>query len=122
VYAVAKGLQWKYPELYGEDRVVMLMGGLHIEMAIQNMIGKWLASSGWTDIFLKAGVATAGRCESLLKSSHVKRTRYAHEVSLSVSALYILRNEAYLADVNDTMESLEAWVSRRCTDSAQFLY
>ena len=120
VYAVAKALQWKYPDLYGEDRIVMMMGGLHIEMAIQNIIGKWLAGSGWTDIFLKAGVATAGRCESLLRSSHVKRTRYAHEVS--VAALYVLRNEAYLADVNDTPESLESWVSRRCADSAQFLY
>ena len=120
VYALAKAVQWKYPDLYGEDRLVMMMGGLHIEMAVQNMIGKWLAGSGWTDIFIKAGVATTGRCESLLKSSHVKRTRYAHEVSLA--ALYILRNEAHLADVDDTPESLEPWVLRRCTDSAQFLY
>ena len=51
----------------------MMMGGLHIEIAIQNMIGKWLTGSGWTDMFLKAEVATSGRCESLLKSSHVKK-------------------------------------------------
>jgi len=68
---------------YSEDRMALMMGGLHMEMAIQNMIGKWLAGSSWTDIFLKAGIATAGRCESLLKVSHVKRTRYAHEVSLA---------------------------------------
>ena len=78
VFTVAKYIQWKCSNLYGEDKVVMMMGGLHIEMAILNMIGKWLASSGWTDIFLKADIATSGRSESLLKSSHVRRARYAH--------------------------------------------
>jgi len=120
VYAIAKAVQWRYPDLNGEHKVVMMMGGLHIEMAIQNMIGKWLSGSGWTEMFLKAGIATSGRCESLLKSSHVKRTRYAHEVSLA--ALYILRNDAYRADVKDAQLSLESWVSSQCTDSAQFLY
>jgi len=40
VNAIAKYVQWKYPDLYGEDRIVMMIGGLHIEMAIQDMIGK----------------------------------------------------------------------------------
>ena len=75
VYAVAKYVQWKFPDLHGEDKVVLMMGGLHTEMAIQNLLGKWFSGSGWTEMFLKADVATAGRCESLLKSSHVKRTR-----------------------------------------------
>jgi len=78
-----KAPRWKYPDLYSEDRIVMLMGGLHIEMVIQNMIGKWPPGSGWTDILRKVGVATAGMCKSLLKSSHVKRSRYTHEVSLT---------------------------------------
>lgn len=99
VYALAKYIQWKFPNLYGEDQVIMIMGGWNIEMAIQNMIGKWLVSSGWTEIFLKAQIATPGRSESLLKSSHVKKTRYAHESSLS--ALYILRNDAYLQHKKD---------------------
>jgi len=34
-------------------------------------------------MFLKAKIATSGRCELYLKSSHVKRTRYAHKVSLA---------------------------------------
>ena len=120
VYAIAKYIQWKFPTPYGEDKIVMMLGGLHIEMAVQNMIGKWLAGSGWTEMFIKAEVATSGRSESLLKSSHVKRTRYAHEVSLA--AMSILRNDAYnsISDNND--ESLEAWMLRRCSESAQFLY
>jgi len=120
VYAICKSIHWTYPELYGEDRMVLMMGGLHIEMAIQNMTGKWLADSGWTDIFLKAKTATAWQCESLLKSPHVKRTRYAHEVSLA--SLFILRNEAYSAGTEDRSESFESWVSRQCKESVQFLY
>jgi len=55
VYAVAKYVQWKYPDLYGENKIVLMMGGLHIEMAVQNLVGKWLSGSGWTAVlkFLK---------------------------------------------------------------------
>jgi len=50
----------------------------------------------------------------------VKRTRYAHEVSLA--SLFILRNEAYSAGTEDRSESFESWVSRQCKESVQFLY
>jgi len=113
VYAVAKYVQWKYPDLYGENKIVLMMGGLHIEMAVQNLIGKWLSGSGWSEMFLKADVATSGRCEAMLKSSYIKRTRYAHKVSLA--ALFIGRNEAYKTDCKDVVESLDVWVSRRCS-------
>ena len=64
VYAIAKNLQWRFPALYGEDKIIIMMGGLHIEMAIQNLIGKWLLDSGWADMFTftKAEIATSGRC------------------------------------------------------------
>ena len=109
VYAVAKFVPWKFLDLYGEDKVVMMLGRLHIEMAVKNMVGKCPAGSGWTDMFLKANVATSGRSESLLKSSHVKRTRYAHEVSLA--ALHILRNDAFVVDSANSAESLEDWIA-----------
>ena len=46
VYSLGKQVQWIYPEMYGEDQVVMMMGGLHIEMAFLNTIGDWLEGSG----------------------------------------------------------------------------
>ena len=46
VYAICKSIQWTYPELYGEDRMVLMMGGLHMEMSVQNMTGKWLDGNG----------------------------------------------------------------------------
>ena len=31
LYAVAKNIQWNMPERYGEDKLVVMLGGLHIE-------------------------------------------------------------------------------------------
>ena len=33
LYALAKQVQWKWPDEYGEDKYVVMFGGLHIEMA-----------------------------------------------------------------------------------------
>ena len=33
LFALAKQIQWKWPEKYGEDNMVVMFGGLHIEMA-----------------------------------------------------------------------------------------
>jgi len=90
VYAVAKYIQWKYPNLCGENKLVMMMGGLHIEMAIQNMLGKWLAGSGWTDMFLKAGIATVGRCGSVWTPSQSCGTFSTLQWSLVLTPATIL--------------------------------
>ena len=34
LFALAKLIQWKWPEVYGESMHVVMMGGLHIEMAL----------------------------------------------------------------------------------------
>jgi hypothetical protein len=45
LFALAKHIQWEIPE-FGEDKFVVMMGGLHIEMASFKMLGKWLSGSG----------------------------------------------------------------------------
>ena len=65
----------------------MMLGGLHIEMVILNMLGKWLDGSGWSSALVEAGVATSGRAAALLSASHVKRS--------FIASLYILQNSAY---------------------------
>ena len=47
IYAVAKKVQWHWPEFYGEDKFVIMFGGLHIEMAALKSIGTLLRDSGW---------------------------------------------------------------------------
>ena len=42
LYALAKQIQWHWPEKYGEDKFVLVFGGLHIEMAAFSSIGNLL--------------------------------------------------------------------------------
>ncbi len=39
LYAIAKQIQWKWPEMYGGDKFVVMFGGLHIEMAALKTLG-----------------------------------------------------------------------------------
>ena len=52
----------------------MMFGGLHIEMALWNMLGDYLAGSGWTISLIDAGIASSGTADSFLKASHLTRT------------------------------------------------
>ena len=39
LYTIAKDIQWSWPSMYGEEKYVVLMGGLHIEMVLLNVLG-----------------------------------------------------------------------------------
>lgn len=93
LYALAKQIQWSWPETYGEDHFVIILGGLHIEMASLKVICDWLEDSGWTEALVQANITSPGKAEAFLKASHIKRTRYAHEVT--ASSLYILLKKSH---------------------------
>ena len=93
LYALAKQIQWKLPDKYGEDKFVVMFGGLHIEMAALKTIGDWLRGSGWAQALVQAEIATAGTADSFYRASHVMRTRRAHQ--LTAAALHILKHRAY---------------------------
>lgn len=84
LYALLKQLQYTVPEKYGEDKIFIMMGGLHIEMAALKVIGQWLKGSGWVETLVQAKVTTQGRSESMLQATNVSRTRYAHQVNTLV--------------------------------------
>ena len=42
VYALLKQIQWKYPNMFGEDSFVIMMGGLHLEMTMLAVLGLML--------------------------------------------------------------------------------
>ena len=48
IYAVAKQIQWHWLDQYGEEKLVMMFGGLHIETAAPKSIVTLLRDSGWT--------------------------------------------------------------------------
>ena len=115
LFALAKEIQWRHPDTMGEDKLVIMLGGLHIELAVLKAIGYWLSGSGWTEAVAQAGITSAGRAESLVTSAHITRTRYAHQVT--ASSLYILQQRAYkkhLESVEDTSSFLD-W----CKDQAK---
>ncbi|GFO04547.1 hypothetical protein PoB_003105200 [Plakobranchus ocellatus] len=92
LFAIAKQIQWNWPNDYGEDKFVMLLGGLHLEMASLATIDL-LDGSGWAHALTQANIATPGTAESFLKTAHVTWTRHAHQVT--ASALSILLHTAY---------------------------
>lgn len=59
LYALANQIQWTWPE-YGEDKCVVMFGGLHIEMSALRSLGALLQDSGWTSSLVEAGVASSG--------------------------------------------------------------
>ena len=73
IYAVAKQVQWHWPEFYGEDKFVMMFGGLHIKMAALKSIGTLLRDSGWTGALVEAGIASPGTADSFLTASRNDR-------------------------------------------------
>ena len=63
--------------LYGEDKFVILLGGLHTEVTGYKVLSHWLEGSGWVEVLQEAVVAKPGIAESFVKISHVTRTQHA---------------------------------------------
>ena len=121
VYALGKQVQWQFPEYFGEDKFVFMMGGLHIEMATLSMIGDWLEGSEWSELLVAAQIHSCGTADSILSASHVKRSRYAHQVSLA--ALHLLLKKAFSKEIEQRSEmSYDEWVTCKREKSVQFEY
>ena len=78
LYTLAKQIQWERADIYGKCSYVVMMGGLHIEMALLKMVGHWLNNSRWDSALVQADITTHGRADALLKAAHITRSRYAH--------------------------------------------
>ena len=123
LFALAKTIQWNWPNTYGEEKFVIMMGGLHTEMAAWKTLGDWLENCGCTPLLVDANFCTSGKADSFLKASHVSRTRYAHQVT--ACCLFILMHKAYqefcqsLSD-NNIRLSFEEWRSNKAAASPHF--
>lgn len=67
LFALAKKLQWSKAATYGESRLVMLLGGFHIEKAFLGVLGQLLDKSSWVHIVANSGITTEGTAEAALK-------------------------------------------------------
>lgn len=114
LFAIAKQIQWEKADLYGEEKYVVMMGGLHVEMASLKMAGHWLDKSGWDSALVQADITTRGRADGILKAAHITRSRYAHQVS--ACSLYILQrkaNKEYTASRESSDVAFEIWVQEK---------
>lgn len=75
LFAIAKFVQWKWPLTHGEDKHVVMLGGLHTEMALWKALGELLNGSGWTTALSDSQVASQGTADSYLSVYHLTRTR-----------------------------------------------
>ena len=111
--AMAKQIQWYWPEDYGGDKFVIMLGGLHIGMTALKSIGSMLEDSGWTSAHVEADVASSGTADSFLFATNVTKTRQAHQVT-ACSFFQLLKKvySSYLAEHSDDDEeasSFEEW-------------
>ena len=53
LYDLTKKMQWTFPNIFGEDKFVVMLGGLHIETALWNTTGDLLRLSGWPETLKK---------------------------------------------------------------------
>ena len=86
-----------------------MFGGLHIEMAALKTVGDWLQGSAWVQALVQA---FAGTADSFLRTSHVSRTRRAHQVT--AAALSTLQRRTYdhyfeLSDERDEELEFDDW-------------
>ena len=110
LYALAKQIQWHWPENYGEDKFVLMFGGLHIEMAAFQSNGSLLKGSGWTSALTEARVASSSTAESFLLASSVTRTRQAHQIT----AVKEMENSSEVVSFEDLMLCLHSEVKAKC--------
>ena len=125
LYALAKQIQWKWPDTYGENEVVIVLGGLHIKMGVYKVLGHWLENNGWLSALIEANVTTAGRANSMIDGSHVTRTRWAHQVT--VASLSILQRKAYTnlmeqQNPDDIPPSFDEWREAQAAAHAPILF
>lgn len=124
LFALAKQIQWHWPDQYGEDKVVIMFGGLHIEMTALKSIGSLLEDSGWTSALVEADIASAGTADSFLSASSVTKTRQAHQIT--ACSLYKLLKEAYDNYEEQTTDehvlTFENWRNSREQQSPQFQF
>ena len=63
-------------------------------MCFWTNLGKLLDKSGWDEALTEAEVFSSGRAQSVIHASHLKQTRFAHEIS--VVAFTKLKTQAYI--------------------------
>ncbi|ELU13546.1 hypothetical protein CAPTEDRAFT_218243 [Capitella teleta] len=111
LFTLAKRLQWSHPNSeISEGKFVVMLGALHIEKLLWAVSGDWLDYSGWTTAVTNSGIFSCANSQSFVSVSHIMKTRYVHQVS--VSTLYILMKKAYQSNSPQNIP-LSEWIENK---------
>ena len=124
MYSLAKKLQWNFPATHGEDKYVVFLGGMHVELTVDKCLGNWLEGSGWTTTVTNSGIASGGTADSFLKTSHLGRTKHAYQLTAVV--LYTLVDHAHVLykgrAPDDEVVDFTIWKEKLSDEQPQFAY
>ena len=116
LYTIGKQIQWRYPEEYGVGKILLIMGGLHIEKQLEQILGSYFNGSDLTDLLVLSTVMSNSD-KAFLGGRHISKTRYIHQVT--VAALHGLQVEAFTASkAND----VQIWIYEKNSTDAYFKY
>ena len=118
LYAIAKRLQWYH---YGYQKLVIMLGALHIETAILRRLSDWLQC---LTSLSSAGVTSPGN-ESLLTGHNIAPSKYVHQVTAKVVRQLMQRtfkslNEGYSEDERE--QRFQEWCDKMKERSPQFQF
>ena len=116
LYAICKQLQWLYPSKYGLDKMFLIMGGLHIEKQIEQILGKYFEDSGVTDHLVLSKVMSNSD-NAFISGSLITRTRYHYQVLAST-----LNNLLHISFEESGEDDFDLWIEQSVKNSAQFKY
>ena len=94
LFALVKRIQWKWPEGYDEHKVVVMFGGLHIEMTVLKTLGDWLDGSGWVQALVQAEITTPimASCVQPMLPARGELTKLLRLHSISCSTMPMARS------------------------------
>ena len=119
LYAIAKTIQWTIEEKFGEDIFVVLLRGLHIEMALWSTNGDMMQGEDWLEALVEGEVIKSeAAATALLKSKNVMRTRYAHQITVAVLDCLIKRTHTQ----SGSDLSIDAWIADDARENPTILF
>ena len=80
LYCKARQLVWAHPDLL--SNIVLRLGGFHTAMNFLGAIGKHMANSGLTDVWIGAGIYTEHTADKILSGKSWNRAVRAHKLTL----------------------------------------
>ena len=80
IYCFAKEIQWKYRDMF--DDLVIRLGGMHILLTIQAVIGKMFAESGLEDLLVESNVYGSNTVSRIMQAKAYNRGIRANKLVL----------------------------------------